>query len=144
LGGKEKDKMTKYLIDASAMLGLANDNDVHHAVCKKFFDEQPSNLFYFALHSLFEIQAARARRIRNGDYVGLPGNYNYPNVNFINIDWNFFKECKQRKLFDVFDRLKGMDLIYACLAKIGKYTLVTCDYHFDSYNSKIDILNLAV
>ena len=79
--------MPKYLIDASVMLGLANTNDAHHVASKKFVDEQSSDLFYFALHSLFEIEAARARRIRNRDYVGLPGNYNYPNIKFINISW---------------------------------------------------------
>jgi len=125
------------------MLGLANTRDEHHAICRQFIDEKPSDLFYFALHSLFEIHSARARRIRNRDYVGLPGNYNYPNIKFINIDWNFYKACKRRRLFDVFDRLKGMDLIYACLAKIGRYTLVTCDSHFDPYDGKIDVLNLT-
>lgn len=135
--------MPKYLIDASVMLALSNTRDPHHKKCKKFFDEYPWDLFYFALHSLFEIHAAHARRIRDRTFFGLPGNYNYPNVNFINIDWDFYKACKRRKLFDLFDRLKGMDLIYACLAKIGNYKLVTCDKHFDPYADKIDILKLT-
>jgi hypothetical protein len=135
--------MVNYLIDASVMLGLANTRDAHHDIFKQFFDKQPNDHFYFALRSLFEIHSARARRIRNRDYVGLPGNYNYQNIRFINIDWNFYKECKRLKLFDVFDRLKGMDLIYACFAKIGRYILVTCDSHFDPYDGEIDFLNLS-
>jgi len=135
--------MPKYLIDASVMLGLSNIRDTHHEKCKEFFDDQPSELLYFSLHSLFEIHAARARRIRGKNYVGLAGNYNYPNVKFIPIDWNFYKECKRRRLFDLFDRLKGMDLIYACLAKIRNCKLVTCDNHFDAYADKIDVLKLT-
>lgn len=135
--------MPKYLVNASVVLGLVNIKDAHHKKCKKFFDEQPSDLLYFATHSLFEIHAARARRIRGGDYVALPGNYKFPNVNFIPVDWNLFKTCHNRKLFDTFNMLKGMDLIYACLAKIGNFKLVTCDNHFNPYTDKINVLNLT-
>ncbi|MFX1537354.1 MAG: hypothetical protein ACFFDI_24365 [Promethearchaeota archaeon] len=56
---------------------------------------------------------------------------------------NFYKTCKRRRLFEMFNRLKGMDLIYACLAKVGNFKLVTCDNHFDPYTDDMDVLKLT-
>lgn len=135
--------MEKYLIDASVMLGFVNTRDVHHKKCKKFFDEQTINLLYFPLHSLFEIESARARRIRDDNYEFELGERKFHNVKFIPIDFKLFKTCEALKLFELFDRLRGMDLIYACIAKINNLKLVTCNGHFDQYEENIDILKLA-
>ena len=135
--------MPKYLIDASVIHGLANTKDRHHSVCKEFFEENANEQFHFSVHSFFEVHAARLRRIRGRDFVGLPGQFKLRNQILHILDNNFYKECKRRDLFSVFDGLKGSDLIYACLAKIRGLTLVTCDEDFNPYADEIGVLRLT-
>jgi len=134
--------MPKFLIDASVFHGYANTKDKHHSICKNFFDAHENETLYFSIHSLFEVQASRSRRIIGRDFLGLPGNRKLRNHKFIDINRKFYDECQRIKLFDVFKSLKGSDLIYACLAKIGGFTLVTCDKDFDPYRNEISILRL--
>jgi predicted nucleic acid-binding protein len=136
-------KMPNYLIDASVMLGFANTKDTHHKNCEKFIDEHTSELFYFPMHTLFEVESGRARRIRANSYDFELGERKFHNVKIIPIDWNIFEQSVELKLFELFDKLRGMDLIYACIAKIKNLTLVTCDHKFDLYTEKLNVLNLA-
>jgi predicted nucleic acid-binding protein len=117
-----------------------NVNDNHHDHCKRFFEEHATEHFYFPIHSLFEVHASRSRRIKNGSFLGLPGTRTLRNQLFIDINRKLYDVCQRRGLFDTFARLKGSDLIYACLAKIGNFTLVTCDADFDAYQDQIRIV----
>ena len=44
------------------------------------------------------------------------------------------------KLFDLFRRLKGGDLVYACVAKVLDCPLLTLDGDFDAYGNAISII----
>lgn len=48
----------------------------------------------------------------------------------------------EKKLFSLFDSLKGGDLIFACIAKLFGYILVTCDKDYKKYRTKINIIYL--
>ena len=120
--------MTQYLIDNSVLHGFADENDYHHAVCKKFFEENKNNELFFTIHSLFEFQASKSRK---NDFVGLPGTYIFKNKKFFDIDRKLYDYCQNHKLFEKFPKLRGGDLIYACIAYLGNYTLVTCDNDFN-------------
>ena len=134
--------MSKFLIDASVFHGYANTKDKHHSICKDFFDKYRNEPLYFSIHGLFEFQAVRSRRILGRDFLGLPVNRILRNQQFIDINRKFYDECQRIKLFEIFKSLKGSDLIYACLAKIGGFTFVTCDKDFDPYKNEISILRL--
>ena len=135
--------MTIYLIDNSVLHGLANTKDLHHTVCKNFFKEHQNDELYFPIHSLFEFQASRARRIKGNDFEGLPGVYTLKNKKFVDINRKLYDDCEKQKLFEKFKELKGSDLLYACIAHIGKCTLVTCDSDFDIYKNDITIMKLS-
>lgn len=134
--------MKKYLIDACILCGLANTKDMHHQKCKSFFKKYSKAELFFPIHCLFEANATRLKRIKQGDFLGLPGKYTLKNKKFIDIDREFFNHCQRKNLFSKFSTLKGSDLIYACIAEIGNYILVTCDNHFNNYANKINILKL--
>ncbi|MGB2762134.1 MAG: PIN domain-containing protein [Minisyncoccales bacterium] len=134
--------MKQYLIDASVLHGWSNTKDKHHSVCKKFFQDRLEDELFFPIHCLFEVKASRERRLKGGDFSGLPGKFVLRNKKFINVDRKFFDHCQQKELFDAFKKLKGSDLIYACMAKIGGFILVTCDNDFDAYSRKINLLKL--
>ena len=130
-----------YLIDNSVIHGLINTSDKHHSVCKKFFDNNENTDMFFSTHSLFEFQSSVARRLKEGTFTKIGENH-LKRVTFFNVDINFYEECIKQKLFDTFSKLRGMDLIYACMAKAFDLTLVTCDSHFDTYSNKIKLLKL--
>jgi len=134
--------MKQYLIDASVFHGWSNTKDKHHLACKKFFQDHLKEGLFFPIHCLFEIKSSRAKRLRMGDFSGLPGRFILKNQKFINVDRKFFDVCQKNNLFGEFPKLKGQDLIYACMAKIGGFILVTCDSDFDIYSKKINLLKL--
>jgi predicted nucleic acid-binding protein len=134
--------MSEYLIDNSALHAYTNVSDKLHKSSKQFFDENVGACFYFSVHSLFEFQASRHRRIRSKSFIGLPGNHKLEKQKCVQLDLHFYQECQSDRLFELFKDLKGMDLIYACIAKRGKLTLVTCDSDFDVYSNEISLLKL--
>ena len=44
-------------------------------------------------------------------------------------------------LANLFEHLKGADLIYASVAKVEGIPLVTCDGDFEQYSAEIDVVN---
>lgn len=134
--------MENYLIDASVLHSWVNTKDKFHLKCRRFFEKHQQDELFFSIHCLFEVNAVKARRLRGGDFSGLPGKFILKNKKFIDVDRKFFDYCQQAKIFDEFLQLKGSDLIYACMAKIGDFTFVTCDDDFDVYRNKIKILKL--
>ncbi|MFC1780293.1 type II toxin-antitoxin system VapC family toxin [Patescibacteria group bacterium] len=134
--------MNKYLIDASVIHGWANTKDQHHTVCKQFIENHINEELYFPIHSLFEIHASCLRRKKGGTFTGLLGKFVLKNQKFISINRKFYDKCQNLKLFSLFKDLKGSDLIYACIARLGKLTLVTCNSDFDVYTKEIRVLTL--
>lgn len=134
--------MPQFLIDNSVLHALANVKDKNHTVCKKFFEEHQDEELYFSIHTLFEFHASKSRRTRGNDFEGLPGKYKLKNQKFVNVDRKLYDYCQANRLFEKFKKLKGADLIYACIAKVGNFTLVTCDSDFDAYQNEISLKKL--
>lgn len=134
--------MKQYLIDASVVHGWCNTKDKHHLACKKFFEIHSKEKLFFPVNCIFEVKSSTARRLGAGNFSGLPGKFLLKKQGFINIDYKFLLACQKNNLFGEFPKLKGQDLIYACIAKLGNFTLVTCDKHFDVYSKKINLLKL--
>ena len=130
----------KYLIDACVLLAIANKQDVHHKSCVHFVEGCDGKNLYFPVHSLFEIQSGRLRRQRAGTYYGV--HRVLKDVKFIDISKKIYDTSQKSGLFRRFSKLRGSDLIYACIAKIRKLTLVTCDDDFDAYRNEINIFRI--
>ncbi len=134
--------MCKYLIDASVLSGFLNTEDAHHDACFAFFKEHAVERLCFSVHTLFAFKASQGRRLREGSFSPLSSR-SLPNQRLLSLDQYFYNACQKKGLLELFDRLKGADLIYACLAKLHGLTLVTCDKDFERYADGIHLLRLA-
>ena len=56
---------------------------------------------------------------------------------------DFTRRCAELHLFERFVRLRGGDLIYACIAKLEDIGFVTFDHDFAPYASEIHIIDPA-
>lgn len=133
----------KLLIDNSVMHAFANVKDSHHNICKKFFEEHQNEKLYFSVHSFFEFKASRARRIKGKVFEGMSGNFQIKDGVILSITRELLDLCQEKKFFEKFQNLKGGDLLYACMAKAGDFTLVTCDTDFNEYKNEVDIIYLS-
>ena len=94
--------MTQYLVDNSVLHGWANTKDQYHAICKNFFKEHRDDELFFPIHSLFEFQASRARKIKGNVFEGLTGSYCLKNKKFVDINRKLYDCCQKQKLFEKF------------------------------------------
>jgi predicted nucleic acid-binding protein len=133
--------MYEYLIDACVLSGFLNTEDVHHDACLVFFESHAGERFCFSIHTLFEFKASQSRRLCEGTFSPLSP-LSLPKQRLFSLDKDFYEACQNKDLFRLFDKLKGADLIYACLAKLHSLTLVTCDEDFEQYSNIISILQL--
>lgn len=134
--------MKEYLIDANVIHAWINKKDIHHNGCKKFVEENMENKFHFPMHGYFKMYASIERRRKGKDFLGPENDTSLKNTISHNIDEKFFGKCKECKLFNLFQGLKGSDLIYACFAKLKNLPLVTCDSDFDAYIKKIRVIKI--
>ena len=87
----------------------------------------------------FEYQAAQSRLKREGEkayrelYI--------PNLETYEISMSMIRRTAELDLANLFEKLRGADLIYACIAKIEELPLVTCDPHFEEYRHEIEVIN---
>lgn len=87
----------------------------------------------------FEYQAAQSRLKREGKkayrelYI--------PNLETYDISMSMIRRTAELDLENLFEKLRGADLIYACIAKIEELPLVTCDPHFEKYRHEIEVIN---
>jgi|SRR6266498_3571010 len=58
------------------------------------------------------------------------------------IDKPFVKRCAEEKLFDLFPKLRGADLVYACAARVMSIPLATFDSDFQPYSEIISLYYL--
>lgn len=138
---KKEEKMEQFLLDSGVIHAIYNKEDVHHSVCFRFLNEHKDARLYIPTHSRFEIQSSISKRKKAKTFTRHDKNIR---VNFknINIDAKFYQECQDKKLFSLFDCLKGGDLIFACIAKLRGYTLLTCDKDYKKYGTNINIIYL--
>jgi predicted nucleic acid-binding protein len=130
--------MNNYLLDANVIHALTNIKDINHNVCKAFFEEHSNkDAFFVPINGAFELQASLSRRKRGNDFDAF--DCLIKNMKFVDINRKLLDTCISQGLLHKFDKLKGADLIYACVAEIGKFTLVTCDSDFDAYKETISI-----
>lgn len=130
----------KILLDASILCGIVNSGDCNHAACCDFYDKNKENSrFYIPAIAFFEFQATQSRKkIENNKehaYREI-----YLNLVLYKITIRFIEKARSLNLFNKYEKLKGADLVYACVAKIGNLPLATNDKHFKSIENSIQII----
>ena len=134
------DEMNRLLVDASFLISPIRSCDSNHIACYSFFQNQDENTRWVVpTIAYFEYQAAQSRVRREGKkaYRDLY----IPNVQVLEISTDLIRKTAELDLANVFDSLRGADLVYACMAKIEEIPLVTCDGHFEQYRNLITVIN---
>ena len=90
----------------------------------------------------FEYQAAQSRLRKEGE--GAYRELYIPNWEVYDISLALIRKAAELDLMNLFEKLRGADLIYACIAKIEQIPLVTCDRHFGQYAGEIQVINPVV
>jgi predicted nucleic acid-binding protein len=136
----------RYALDANVLVSIVNSSDEQHFSCYSFFrhltdaDEAcwvvPGLIF-------FEFQAAQSRRqrerpITNTIYRHTP--LHRENSELYHVTTGFLQRVYELDLYNKFDRLRGADLVYACIAYIENIPLVTHDNNFDPYNGDLALI----
>ena len=117
----------KYVWDNSALVDMVNSDTPRHDSCYGFMKNYEQAVHIFPAIVWAEFQATQSRRARNGlnSYRELRlldhKNIIYP------IDHEFIKKMHAHDLYIKFEKLRGMDLIYAGIAFLEEASLVTLD-----------------
>jgi predicted nucleic acid-binding protein len=131
--------MARLVVDASFLISAIRSCDDNHQQCLQFFHDHEDVTWIIPTLAYFEYQAAQSRLKREGKkayrelYI--------PDFKVYELTHNFIRQVAEMDLPNLFERLKGSDLVYACVAKVEKIPLVTCDGDFEQYSAEIEVLN---
>lgn len=140
--------MKGYLIDANVTLAFMNKKDPKHAICNNFLKsiharciERGDIKLYFPIHSMIEANVSFRRKKRNREVETIDP-FNLKGAQLYNIDRKFLAQVEKQGLYEKFDKLKGVDAIYAMVAYIEDMNLVTMDNDFDKVADTIKVIKL--
>jgi predicted nucleic acid-binding protein len=139
----------RYVLDASVLVSMVNSDDSQHFSCYSFFrnhDDDGKAHWVVPGFILFEFQATQSRRHRERKPLSQYEVFrhtplNYENTELYPVTKKFLKKVYELDLYNVFSRLRGGDLLYACIASIEDIPLVTHDQDFDRYSDKLRLIN---
>ncbi len=125
----------KVLLDANVLISMVNSRDPNHTPCYSFYqNNKDSHIFYVPSIAYFEFQATQSRNGKSYHEIYME------NVKKYDISYDLIKKCWDLNLFNKFSRLRGADLVYACISKVEKIPLATNDNDFKSVKSEISII----
>ena len=139
--------MLKLVWDASAILNFGELNQQGYSPSFSLWKDISGWTFphkhIYASHVLFEIARCSYRRENSSEkelgrefYVFDENSVLYP------IDDALFQKSRELIFDKNFGKLKSLDLIHACIAKLEGATLVTLDGDFSCIQDEISVLNL--
>ena len=140
--------MLKLVWDTSALVNIKEPNErgysPGHSLWKDLADGWIVGPYKNIIPTIaaFEINAAVSRLHLNGGRMVRDFRLIGPNERLYDIDVRFMKESAELVRMDGFDRLRGADLIFACIASLEKAWLVTLDHHFEHVADKIKVIDL--
>jgi predicted nucleic acid-binding protein len=111
--------------------------DVHYNIANQFYKRNSDAVWVIPTLAYFEFQAAQSRSGRRYRYVYINA------LEVFELTLDFTRRCREKQLFERFLKLRGADLVYACIAKVEGIALVTFDQDFDDYAGDIEIIRLA-
>jgi predicted nucleic acid-binding protein len=134
-------------LDASVLTSIVNSDDVHHIPCYSYFvkhHEADTAQWVIPGLIIFEYQATQSRRYRErrpGKPVFRFAPLYVDKCQLYHITQKFLHTVDELKLYDLFNHLKGADLLYACIAKVEDIPLVTHDKQFNQYRNDLRLIN---
>jgi predicted nucleic acid-binding protein len=111
--------------------------DVHHNIANQFYERNPDAVWVILTLAYFEFQAAQSRSGQRYRDVYIRS------LEIFELTLDFTRRCREQQLFERFLKLRGADLVYACIAKVKGFALVTFDRDFDDQAGYIQIVRLA-
>lgn len=125
----------KILLDANVLISIVNSRDPNHIPCYSFYqNNKESHIFYVPSIAYFEFQATQSRNGRSYREIYME------NVKKYDVGYDLIKQCWNCDLFNKFPKLRGADLVYACISKIKNIPLATNDNDFKSAESEISVI----
>jgi hypothetical protein len=112
----------RYALDASVLASIVNSDDVEHFSCYSFFRNHDDNdEVWWVVPGLvfFEFQATQSTRYRTrlpGEPVFRNAPLHYENAELYHVTKKFLAKVYELDLYERFSRLRGADLLYACIA----------------------------
>lgn len=137
----------RFALDASVLTSIVNSDDVHHLPCYSFFrnhHDDDTAMWIIPGLIFFEFQAAQSRRYREkrpGKPVFRFAPLFVKKCQLYHVTQKFLHRVHELELYDLFNHLKGADLLYACIAKVEGIPLVTHDKQFTQYRSELELIN---
>ncbi len=137
----------KFVWDTSALLSIKEPNQNGYSPGYSLWKDVSLNLYgpyhnFLPAIAYFEWQASISRKHRNGEKV-LRELYILDEFRTIYpIDEKLIQASDQLVTNPGFDKLRGADLIFACIAKLEDAFLVTLDDHFNKVGSVLRVVNL--
>jgi predicted nucleic acid-binding protein len=123
----------RLLVDACFLTSLIRSTDANHDRATAFYHQHLGATWVVATLAYFEFQAAQSRsgHTYREMYVS--------NLEVFELTLEFARRCAQQQVFNKFLKLRGADLVYACIAKVEGIPLVTFDKAFDFYRGEIQL-----
>jgi hypothetical protein len=121
----------RYVLDASVLAGIVNSSDPEHFSCYSFFrnlHDEDAAIWVVPGLIFFEFQAVQSRKNRERQRADPPYRYAplfLDNTELYRVDESFLEKVWEQDLYNRFDKLRGADLLYACIAKVEQLPLVT-------------------
>lgn len=144
--------MIKFVWDTSAILsikelnqnGYSPGNSIYKDIDELCFTRKKKYQFIFPSISIFELNSSVSRKHRDGEsilrdfYIFNDSSITYP------VDQDLLNKCHKEELFtkDGFNKLRGADLVFACIAYIEGAYLITLDNHFGCIVDAVKVINL--
>ncbi len=140
--------MKKFVWDTSAILNIKEPNAQSYSpgnsLMKDLSDGWISGPYQniFPAIAAFEVDASVSRMHREGKkilrefYIVDDCAVIYP------VDQELIRRCSDLVTMDGFSKLRGADLIFACIAYLENACLVTLDGHFNGVSQHISVLDL--
>lgn len=136
----------RYALDASVLASIVNSDDPEHFSCYSFFrnlHDEDKAIWVVPGLIFFEFQATQSRRYREhrpGKPVFRNAPLFYTNTELYHVTKKFLITVSELGLYDKFSRLRGADLLYACIARVEGIPLVTHDAGFNRYSNEITLI----
>ncbi len=142
--------MLKLVWDTSALMNIKEPNErgysPGHSLWKDLADGCIVGPYENIIPTIavFEINAAVSRLHREDGRMVRDFRLIGPNERLYDIDVKFMRESAELVRMGGFDRLRGADLIFACIASLEKAWLVTLDRNFEHVAEKIKVIDLKL
>jgi hypothetical protein len=145
---KTRPRLKKFVWDTSAILNIKEPNaqgySPGHSLIKDLSDGWIPGPYrnIFPSIAAFEVDASVSRMLREGKkilrhfYIIDDHSIIYP------INQKLIRQCEDLVMMDGFSRLRGADLIFACIAYLESAYLVTLDGNFNDVSRYVNVLDL--